>query len=47
MMVLGVQLVMLIIWQVDLREGKDRPTDLGQKDCEEKGKTCGTLLQLT
>ena len=36
-----------IIWQVDLREGKDRPTDLGQKDCEENGKTCGTLLRLT
>ena len=29
------------------REGKDRPTDLGQKDCEENGKICGTLLQLT
>ena len=22
-----------IIWQVNLREGKDRPTDLGQEDC--------------
>ena len=36
-----------IIWQVDLREGKDQPTDLGQKDCEKNGKTCGTLLRLT
>ena len=36
-----------IIWQVNLREGTDRPTDLGRKDCEEKGETCGTLLWLT
>ena len=33
-----------IIWQVDLREGKDRPRELGQKEYDEKGKTTGTLL---
>ena len=36
-----------IIWQVDLREGKDRPRELGQKEYDEKGKTTGTLLRLT
>ena len=36
-----------IIWQVDLQEGKDHPQALGQKEYDEKGKTTGTLLQLT
>ena len=34
-----------VIWQVDLREGKDRPVQLGGgKEHDEKGKTTGTLL---
>ena len=36
-----------IIWQVDLREGKDRPVQLGGKEHDDRGKTTGTLLQLT
>ena len=36
-----------IIWQVNLWEGKDCPWELGQKEYDEKGKTTGTLLQLT
>ena len=36
-----------IIWQVDLREGKDRPRQLGEKTHDKKGKTIGVLLCLT
>ena len=36
-----------IIWQVDLREGKDHPRQLGEKTHDEKGKTIGVLLCLT
>ena len=36
-----------IIWAIDLREGKDRPASLGNKEFDEHGKTCGILLQLT
>ena len=36
-----------IIWSVDLREGKDRPRDLGAKEHDNNGKTVGTLLRLT
>ena len=36
-----------IIWQVDLREGKDCPRHLGEKTHDEKGKTIGVLLHLT
>ena len=36
-----------IIWQVDLREGKDHPRQLGEKTHDEKGKTIGVLLHLT
>ena len=36
-----------IIWSVDLREGKDRPRELGVKEYDDKGKTVGTLLRLT
>ena len=33
-----------IIWGVDLREGKDRPRNLGNKEFDEMGKTTGILL---
>ena len=36
-----------IIWGVDLREGKDRPRNLGNKEFDEMGKTTGILLRLT
>ena len=36
-----------VIWQVDLREGKDRPCHMGEKEHDEKGQTVGTLLCLT
>ena len=36
-----------IIWQVELREGKDHLQHLGGKEHDEKGKTVGTLLHLT
>ena len=36
-----------IIWAIDLREGKDRPANLGNKEFDEHGKTCGILLRLT
>ena len=36
-----------IIWQVDLREGKDCLRHLGEKTHDEKGKTIGVLLRLT
>ena len=36
-----------IIWRVDLREGKDRPRHLGEKEHDNKGRTIGTLLHLT
>ena len=36
-----------IIWQVKLREGKDHLQDLGNKGCDDKGKTVVTLLHLT
>ena len=36
-----------IIWQVKLREGKDHPQHLGNKEHDDKGKTVGTLLHLT
>jgi hypothetical protein len=36
-----------VIWQVDLREGKDRPTEAGSKEYDELGKTTGTLMRLT
>ena len=36
-----------IIWQVELREGKDHPQHLGNKEIDDKGKTVGTLLCLT
>ena len=36
-----------IIWQVELREGKDHPQHLGNKENDDKGKTVGTLLCLT
>ena len=36
-----------IIWLLDLREGKDRPTNLGPKEFDDLGKTTGLLLRLT
>ena len=33
-----------IIWAVELREGKDCPTQLNNKEFDEMGKTIGTLL---
>ena len=36
-----------IIWQVELREGKDCQQHLGNKEHDNKGKMVGTLLQLT
>ena len=36
-----------IIWQVELREGKDCLQHLGNKENDDKGKTVGTLLCLT
>ena len=36
-----------IIWQVDLREGKDCPVQFRGKEHDDKGKTTETLLQLT
>ena len=36
-----------IIWWVDLREGKDRLRNLGNKEFDEMGKTTGILLRLT
>ena len=36
-----------IIWSVNLREGKDRPRELGVKEYDDKVKTVGTLLRLT
>ena len=36
-----------IIWQVELREGKDHLQHLGNKEHDDKGKTVGTLLHLT
>ena len=36
-----------IIWALDLREGKDRPTNLGNKEFDDLGKTTGILLRLT
>ena len=36
-----------IIWSLDLREGKDRPTNLGPKEFDDLGKTTGLLLRLT
>ena len=36
-----------IIWQIELREGKDHPQHLGGKEHDEKGTTVGTLLCLT
>ena len=36
-----------IIWQVDLREGKDHPAHLGKKEFDELGSTVGTLLHLS
>ena len=36
-----------IIWALDLREGKDCPTNLGNKEFDDLGKTTGILLRLT
>ena len=36
-----------IIWHVDLREGKDRPRHLGEKEHDNKGQMIGTQLHLT
>ena len=36
-----------IIWSLELREGKDRPTQLNNKPFDDLGKTVGTLLRLT
>ena len=36
-----------ILWQVDLREGKDRPPQAGDKEYDNLGKTAGTLMRLT
>ena len=36
-----------IIWALDLQEGKDHPTNLGNKEFDDLGKTTGILLQLT
>ena len=36
-----------IIWQVELREGKDHLQHLGNTENDDKGKTVGTLLHLT
>ena len=36
-----------IIWALDLREGKDRPQNLGHKEFNNIGKTMGILLRLT
>ena len=33
-----------IIWALELREGKDHPTQLNNKEFDEMGKTIGTLL---
>ena len=33
-----------IIWAIDLREGKDRPANLGNKEFDDHGKTCGILF---
>ena len=35
------------IWSIDLREGKDRPRELGEKEHDNNGKTVGMLLRLT
>ena len=35
-----------VIWQLEIREGKDQPREL-PKEHDNKGKTVGTLLQLT
>ena len=36
-----------IIWALDLCEGKDHPTNLGNKEFDDLGKTTGILLRLT
>ena len=36
-----------IIWQVKLKEGKDCPQHLGNKEHDDKGRTVVTLLCLT
>ena len=36
-----------IIWSLELREGKDRPPQLNNKQFDDLGKTVGTLLRLT
>ena len=36
-----------ILWHVDLREGKDRPRHLGEKEHDNLGRTVGVLLRLT
>ena len=36
-----------IIWALDLREAKDRPMNLGNKEFDDLGKTTGILLRLT
>ena len=36
-----------IIWSLELREGKDWPTQLNNKPFDDLGKTVGTLLRLT
>ena len=33
-----------IVWAVDLREGKDQPPELSNKEHDEKGKTVGVML---
>ena len=35
-----------IIWQLEIREGKDQPKEI-PKEHDNKGKTIGTLLELT
>ena len=35
-----------IIWSLELREGKDRPPRLNNKQFDDLGKTVGTLLRL-
>ena len=36
-----------ILWRVDLREGKDHPRHLGEKEHDNLGHTIGVLLRLT
>ncbi len=34
-----------VMWRVELREGKDRPSEMGAKEHDEKGKTVGLMIR--